>query len=105
MVKSTGLVTGVLSLRGRVDVLSLVNFYKVSMPRDGWQFITSFESPEKTIMVFEKGERWAVINITGNAFYTYLEIAVAPGANMSSGNQPSMNSPVPGGGSGLLRTQ
>lgn len=78
LVKSSGLVTGVLALKGRVDVLSLVNFFKMSMPKDGWNFITSFEAPEKTIMMFQKGQRWSVINITGNAWSTYLEIAVAP---------------------------
>ena len=92
LVKSSGMVTGVLALKGRVDVLSLVNFFKMTMPKDGWSFITSFEAPEKTIMVFQKAQRWSVVNITGNVWNTHLEIAVAPSGKDS-------------GGSGLMKTQ
>jgi hypothetical protein len=91
LVKSSGMVTGVLALKGRVDVLSLVNFFKMSMPKDNWVFITSFEQPEKTVMVFQKAQRWSVINITGNFWNTYIEIAVAPSGKDS--------------GSGLMKTQ
>lgn len=94
LVKSSGMVTGVLALKGRVDVLSLVNFFKMNMPKDGWNFITSFEAPEKTIMVFQKAQRWSVVNITGNVLYTYLEIAVAPSGKDAGG-----------AASGLMRTQ
>jgi hypothetical protein len=74
---SSGLSSGVLSLKGRVDTDSLISFFQNNMAKDNWKMVSYFKSP-KSIMLFRKETRWAVINITEKTFYTYAEIWVAP---------------------------
>ena len=68
---------GVISLKGRVDVASLINFFANNMQKDNWKEIASFKSPRSVVM-YEKPNRYCVINITEKDFYTYVEIWVAP---------------------------
>ncbi len=75
--RTPGLSAGVLSLKGRVEVGSLITFFESNMANDNWVAVSSFKSP-RTIMLFKKENRWCVINITDKDFYTYVEIWVAP---------------------------
>lgn len=75
--RTPGLSAGVLSLKGRVDVGSLIAFFENNMAGDNWVAVSSFKSP-RTIMLFKKDNRWCVINITDKDFYTYVEIWVSP---------------------------
>jgi hypothetical protein len=75
--QTPGFAGGVLSLKGRVEVNSLIDFFKRNMVRDNWKLISSFKAP-RTIMLFHKGNRWCVINISEREFSTYAEIWVAP---------------------------
>jgi len=75
--RTTGFSAGVLVLRGRVEVYSLISFFEKSMASDNWKFVSSFKSP-RTILLFQKKDRWCVINITESQFSALVEIWVAP---------------------------
>jgi hypothetical protein len=47
------------------------------MVKDDWKNISSFKS-ERTMLLFQKANRWCVMNITDERFNTYVEIWVAP---------------------------
>ncbi|OQY05489.1 MAG: hypothetical protein B6I22_07325 [Desulfobacteraceae bacterium 4572_123] len=68
---------GVISLKGRVEVSSLLTFFNSNMQKDNWKEIASFKSPRSVIM-YEKANRYCVINISEKNFTTYVEIWVAP---------------------------
>ncbi|MDJ0721706.1 MAG: hypothetical protein QNJ04_08750 [Desulfobacterales bacterium] len=81
IVQGPGLTTGILTLKGYVERDSLIDFFKSAMVRDNWTELASFKSPSKdtsSILVFQKADRTAIINIHEEAFNTYVEIAVAP---------------------------
>ena len=75
--KTPGLAAGVLSLRGNVEMDSLIAFFENNMSNDNWRPVSSFKSP-RTILMFQKDNRWCVINITDKGFSTHVEIWVAP---------------------------
>lgn len=71
---------GVLSLKGRVEVNSLIDFFNNNMAKDNWREVASFKSP-RSVMLYQKENRWCVINIKENDFNTHVEIWVAPTIN------------------------
>ena len=75
--QTPGLAAGVLALKGRVEPDSLIGFFQNNMVKDNWRLVSSFKSM-RTIMLFQKENRWCVINITEEEFNTYVEIWVAP---------------------------
>ena len=75
--RTPGFSAGVLSLKGRVEINSLIDFFNSNMAKDNWQLVSSFKS-RRTIMLFNKENRWCVINITEGDYYTYTEIWVSP---------------------------
>lgn len=76
--QSGPLKAGLLGLRGtRVDVSSVISFFQMAMPREGWKPKGGFLSG-RTVLIFEKPEKTAVINIYQKMFRTYVEIYVAP---------------------------
>jgi len=68
---------GVLVLRGRVEINSLIRFFDSNMAKDNWRLMSSFKSP-RTILFFTKANRSCIINITERRFDTEVEIWVAP---------------------------
>ncbi len=81
IVQGPGLTTGILTLKGYVERDSLIDFFKSAMVRDNWTELATFKSPSKdtsSILVFQKADRTAIINIHEESFNTYVEIAVAP---------------------------
>lgn len=72
-----GMTSGVLVLKGNVDSGSLISFFKNRMPADGWRQMGSFSSA-RSIMLFEKQNRWCVILIADGTFSTRVEIWVEP---------------------------
>lgn len=78
IVTSNGYTSGILTLKGRVEKKSLVNFYTVNMLKDNWNTVSQIKSPVSTILVFQKSSRWAVITLREKEFYTYVEVGVAP---------------------------
>ena len=75
--QTEGFSAGVLVLKGRIETNSLISFFETNMTKDNWNMISSFKS-ERTMLLFQKSHRWCVINITDEAFNTYIEIWVAP---------------------------
>lgn len=74
---SGGVTSGILVLKGSVNVNSLSNFFENKMPIDGWRKMGSFRSAQ-SIFLFEKPTRWCVIAITDGNFSSKVEIWVAP---------------------------
>jgi hypothetical protein len=77
VMKSAGMTSGVLVLKGGVDSASLINFFETKMPGDGWTKKGSFRS-SRSIMLFEKKNRWCVIAIVDGRMSTQVDIWVAP---------------------------
>ncbi len=48
------------------------------MAKDNWKAITSFKTPKKAILLFQKQTRYCVINIIEDQFNTHVEVGVAP---------------------------
>jgi hypothetical protein len=69
--------TGLLTLRGRVDINSLINFFNMAMPRENWKQMGQFRY-RHSILIFGKPEKTCVIRLWEEAIYTYIEIYVAP---------------------------
>jgi hypothetical protein len=80
--RTQGFSAGVLVLKGRVEVGSLITFFENNMARDNWQVVSTFKSP-RTLLLFQKENRWCVINITDDTYNTHVEIWVAPTVNPS----------------------
>jgi hypothetical protein len=78
VLSSPGFKSGILALRGMVDVTSLFNFFSNNMQKDNWNVVSTIKSPGITIMVYQKTTRSAVITIRDSQIYTYVEIGVAP---------------------------
>ena len=90
VIESSGFRTGVMTLSGRVEKTSLVNFFKNNMVKDRWTLIASFRTPKRSILLFQKGNRWCVINVLDHAMSTEVEIGVVP-TNSSQGGVTPMS--------------
>ena len=75
--QTSGLTAGVLVFTSKVDRSSLIQFFENNMAKDNWQPVSSFKSP-RTLMIFQKENRWCVINVTDNKWDTLVEIWAAP---------------------------
>lgn len=69
--------TGLLTLRGRVDINSLINFFNMAMPRENWKPKGQFRY-RRSALIFEKPEKTCVILLNEGTIWTYVEIYVAP---------------------------
>jgi uncharacterized protein YceK len=74
---AAGLTAGVLSLKGRVEVESLIAFFENRMPEDGWQMISEIKAG-RSMLLFRKQARWCVISIEEGQMSTHVQIWVAP---------------------------
>ncbi len=75
--QTDGFSAGVLVLKGRIETSSLISFFENNMAKDNWQRISTFKS-ERTMLLFQKANRWCVMSITDETFNTNVEIWVAP---------------------------
>lgn len=69
--------SGVLVFNGPVERLSLTDYFSNNMAKDNWRLRSAFKS-QRTVLLYEKPGRYAVINITDERFSTLLEIWVTP---------------------------
>lgn len=69
--------SGVMVFTGKVEITSLTNYFINNMMKDNWQLRSAFKS-NRTILVFEKMDRYCIMNITDDKFTTLLEIWVSP---------------------------
>jgi hypothetical protein len=76
--QTTEFAAGLLAFSGRVELSSLISFFRIKLPDDGWRFLSSIKSP-KTILFFQKANRLCIITIISKAFTTDAEILVAQG--------------------------
>jgi hypothetical protein len=82
---TSGLTAGVLVFTSKVERSSLIQFFENNMAKDNWQAVSSFKSP-RTLLVFQKENRWCVITVTENNWDTQVEIWLAPfGGQSGSG--------------------
>ncbi len=70
---------GVLSLSGRLEPDALIEFFKTNMTKDNWTIVSMFKGP-RSILQFEKGNRWCAITLTDSryGYMTQIEIWVIP---------------------------
>jgi len=68
---------GFITLRGRVDANSLMNFFIATLPRDGWKLKGQFRY-NRALLIFEKPEKSCVMLIKEGNIYSYVEVYVAP---------------------------
>jgi len=68
---------GVLTLKGRVDVNSLIKFFELALPRRKWEMKGMLRG-RRSVLVFQKPEKAAIFKIHENTFTTYVEIYVIP---------------------------
>lgn len=80
--RTPGLTVGMLALKGRVQANTLPAFFENKMPLDGWRLVSSIEG-KRTMMLFQKNNRWCVINILESQFNTAAEIWVSTSINGS----------------------
>jgi hypothetical protein len=82
--RSPGMTVGMLSIKGRVDSHSLADFFANKLPVDGWHMVSSIEG-QRTMMLFQKNNRWCVINIAEGGLSTTAEIFVSTSVSSSTG--------------------
>jgi hypothetical protein len=75
--ESSGFKAGTIIMRGYVDADSLKAFFETNMAKDGWHLKSTFRFP-KTVLLFEKPEKVAIIEIYDKSMSTQVEIWVAP---------------------------
>jgi hypothetical protein len=80
VVQSGSIKTGILTLRGRVDLNSLINFFQMAMLRENWKPKGYFRY-QRSVLIFEKPDKICVIRLYEDILYTYVEIFVTPAAN------------------------
>jgi hypothetical protein len=75
--RGTSLPTGLLRLAGSVEATSLMRYFEVNMPKDGWKQVSRFRAPQ-SLLVFQKAERMCIIAIEDSTFRTFMDIWVVP---------------------------
>ena len=80
VVQSGSIKTGILTLRGRVDLNSLINFFQIAMLRENWKPKGYFRY-QRSVLIFEKPDKICVIRLYEDVFYTYVEIFVTPASS------------------------
>lgn len=96
--------SGVMKFKGRVEPISLFDFFYNNMPKDGWTLLT-YQKYQRYLLVFSKDNRIAVITIEEDPiYYTWTEIWVSPrvpsAAPVYSGGTQHMDTYSPSGMSG-----
>ena len=81
-----GMSAGLLRLSGRVEMSSLMRYFQNNMANEGWRPISQFRSPH-SLMLFQKGNRMAVIALEDENFQTFADVWVVP-MNESIDNLP-----------------
>lgn len=68
---------GVMKFKGRVEPISLFDFFSNTMPKDGWTVLT-YQKYQRYLLVFTKDTRVTVVTIAEDPiYYTNLEIWVS----------------------------
>ena len=79
---TSGFTVGILAFKSKVERNSMIDFFENNMIKDNWKPVGTFNSP-RALLLFQKENRWCVINITDNRWDTLVEIWVAPFSDIS----------------------
>ena len=85
---------GVMYFRGNVDLLSLENYFRTNLQKNGWRFINVYRYKDVE-MNFAKGDRMCNIRIGRAPFTSEVEIKVGPGDRERYSSPPSGAAPMP----------
>jgi hypothetical protein len=78
--ETSGFKAGTLIFRGYVEPDSVSQFFRETMPREGWTLKTIFRHP-KTVLLFEKMSpvpKTCIVIVYEQHIFTHLEVWVAP---------------------------
>ncbi len=75
--RNEGMSSGLMRLSGRVETNSLMRFFENNMPKEGWQLLSKFRSPQ-SLMIFQKANRMCVLAIEDSDLRTFMDIWVVP---------------------------
>ena len=75
--ESGGTKAGILLFSGRADAESLVDFFRKSMPRDGWTLVSSVKF-SRILLNFAKPDKTCQILIWDKTLTTEVEVMVNP---------------------------
>ena len=75
--ETSNLRTGLLVLKGNVDINSLEQYFRTNMAKNGWRFINGFKYAT-VILNYMKEDRAAHIRISRETWSTWVEIWVGP---------------------------
>jgi len=73
--RTGGYACGLMVLKGRVELTSMINFFANNMVKDNWRLLSTFKSP-RTLLLFQKDNRWCIITITEGRFSMPSEVAI-----------------------------
>ena len=72
---------GLLKFKGRVEPISLFDYFANTMTKDGWTLL-AYQKYQRFLMVFTKESRVAVISIEEDPiYYTWVDVWVSPRQN------------------------
>lgn len=77
VIQTVSFKSGILTYTGRVDPISLSNFFEANMVQDNWKQRSKMRYQTRTLLVFEKPDRDCIVNIEDKTFNTQVEIIVA----------------------------
>lgn len=89
VIQTVNFKSGILTYTGRVDPISLANFFEANMAQDNWKQRSKMRYQTRTLMVFEKTDRDCIVNIEDRTFNTHLEVIVAQRLSSSASSTPS----------------
>ena len=75
--ETSSLRTGVLVLKGNLDVNSLEEYFKANMAKNNWKFLNGFKYAT-VILNYTKDDRAAHIRISREYWSTWVEVWVGP---------------------------
>ena len=85
--------SGLMRFKGRVEPISMFEYFSNTMPKDGWTLLT-YQKYQRFFLVFTKDTRVAVISMGEDPiYYTWLEIWVTP--RVAGGSSPAYSTGAP----------
>ncbi|HVN22372.1 MAG TPA: hypothetical protein VMT71_00270 [Syntrophorhabdales bacterium] len=75
--ETSNLKTGVLVLKGNLDINSLEQYFKTNMAKNNWKFMNGFKYAT-VILNYTKDDKAAHIRISRETWSTYVEVWVGP---------------------------
>ncbi len=87
-----GFEAGLVVYQGEREPAWVVDFYRETLPQDGWTLVASFISND-SILVFTKEHQACVIRVSGSDSSSRLELRIGS-AELPSGSPPQSSQPA-----------